>query len=132
MTPSKSKLLLSSLVLVRVLLHRAILRPWTIFPEIKEKNVKIENLLTVGSIVYHCLMDQIRDEVPIISDNQVLLKPKDRVKPRKNLPFVTDKVVDDGFGDLMNSIPFDPSDEIIKGFYPKKLLKSFLDDRKIL
>jgi len=42
MTPQKSKMVIGLFILLRILVHRIIMRPWTVLPGIKKENVKIK------------------------------------------------------------------------------------------
>ena len=80
MTDFSSKMIIGCFVLLRVLLHKIIMRPWTAIPSLKENNINKKNLLTIGSILYHTIIDYFRENISICPNNQKLLPNKLKVK----------------------------------------------------
>lgn len=58
------------------------MRPWTVFPNIKEKKVDMRNMLNVGSILYHAVLDLIRSQAKRLPESEAYLDPKERIKPK--------------------------------------------------
>lgn len=40
MTPLKSKMILASFTLLRIMIHRLIMRPWQVYTDVEESEVK--------------------------------------------------------------------------------------------
>jgi len=84
MTPNRSKMIMGSLILIRILIHKIILRPWTVFYDIKKTKVNKQNLLTIASVLYYLTTGLYKRNLALQHNNQAFLTPEARVKPRSN------------------------------------------------
>jgi len=81
----RGKLLIGGYTLIRILLQEIIMRPWQVLPGVKMEKVNQRNLLNVGSIFYHALMDIFKIKVLLLKENQSYIPLEDRVKPTKKM-----------------------------------------------
>ena len=103
------------------------------------------NLVTIGSILYHIVLDFYRGSVPIIQNNQSFLPVELKIKPR-NVPLTATGKKElkpiinflDDVPDLNEQEAIKPKEEKgkepepITGFFTKNELKSCFVDRKKL
>jgi len=132
MTPNRSKMIMGSLILIRILIHKIILRPWTVFYDIKKSKVNKQNLLTVASVLYYITTGLYKRNLALQHNNQAFLTPETRIKPRSNpLPALDEVVeVDEETALKQKEATKDSEPEAISGLIPKDFLKCFFSDRR--
>ena len=59
------------------------MRPWMVFPGIKEKKVDMRNMLNVCSVMYWALLDIIRGHCRLLPNSETECNVEYRVKVRK-------------------------------------------------
>jgi len=128
----RAKLLIGGYVLIRILLQEIIMRPWQLLPGVKMDKVNQRNLVNVGSIFYHALMDIFKVKVLLLKENQSYIPVEDRVKPTKKMAQATDRPVDDGLNDEVLKYQEPSTNEIILGFYSRPMLEGIIKDRFVL
>jgi len=128
----RAKLLIGGYVLIRILLQEIIMRPWQLLPGVKMDKVNQRNLVNVGSIFYHALMDIFKIKVLLLKENQSYIPIEDRVKPTKKMAQATDRPVDDGLNDEVLKYQEPSTNEIILGFYSRPMLEGIIKDRFVL
>jgi len=132
MTPNRSKMIMGSLILIRILIHKIILRPWTVFYDIKKTKVNKQNLLTIASVLYYLTTGLYKRNLALQHNNQAFLTPEARVKPRSNpLPALDEVVeIDEETALKQKEATKDCESEAISGLIPKDFLKCFFSDRR--
>jgi len=133
MTPQKSKMIIGCFMLLRILVHKIILRPWTVLPGISKGSVKMNNLITIASILYHIVLDFYRGSVATHANNQAHLPVELKIKP-KSVPLpATDEPVEVDEDKVVNKKEDKPKEaEPISGLYRKDELKACFVERKKL
>lgn len=82
MTEENSKLIISSVFVIRILIFRVILRPWEIVSDIKPKKDISDLMLFLGSLLYYISIDIMKDENSIISNqSHQLRKTRTNIEP---------------------------------------------------
>jgi len=81
MNPQKSKMLIASVVIIRMFIHGILMRPKALL----KVNPSPVRLLNIGSLLYNLTMDIIRTSTPVYPKNQDFLTIDLRIKPRANL-----------------------------------------------
>lgn len=61
MNPERARMLIITLLFVRVYLFRMIFKPWTDFPDVRKKELLIQNCQQVGTIMYEIAIEYIKD-----------------------------------------------------------------------
>jgi len=121
------KLIIGGIFLARIFLHSIIMHPWNHLNQPKTK-FKIEQILNVGSILYHVIMIVLKSSVPAYQNNQSFLSFDLKVRPKKKLL----QALDDPLSEKGFQIEKDQSKDgdIIEGFYTKLQLRPFFEDTK--
>jgi len=135
MTDGKSKMLIGSHLLLRILLCDIIMRPWEVLPELKNKKFesnRIRNLLSVASIMYHALMEIFNKDNRLLTENQKFIEPNGRLKPIKKLIMATDDDVLGDLGDGKSLTESNMNNDIAGGFYSRQYVKDFIENHRVL
>jgi len=81
MTSQKSKMLIASIVIIRIFIHGIIMNA----KETLKVSPNIAKLFNIGSYLYNLTMEIIKSSAPIYSKNQDFLTVDLKIKPRANL-----------------------------------------------
>ncbi len=81
MNDQKSKMLIASIVLIRIFVHEMIMKS----KETLKVSTNAAKLLNIGSFLYNLAMEIIKSSAPIYSKNQDFLTVDLKIKPRAHL-----------------------------------------------
>jgi len=120
-------MILACYILLKAVLYFIIMRPWSLLNPLLEGKCNLGNLMNVGSVMYHLVLDLL-DELVLIAEPSKF-KPIFKQGPSQFYAF------DAGKERLLEVLP-DPrttgKNEVINGFYSRDQVREFLDQRPLL
>jgi len=120
-------MILACYILLKAVLFFVIMRPWSLLNPLLEGKCNLGNLMNVGSVMYHIVLDLLDELVPIAEPSK--FKPIFKQGPSQFY------AIDGGKEGLLEVVP-DPrattKNEVIHGFYSRNQVSEFLDQRPLL